>query len=113
MSDIYISDLSKGTCDVLVERMRRKKELDWSEEHDLDCENNELVKAAMSYADPLAATPEHKETPPKANLWPWELKWWRPSSYRRNLIKAIALLLAELDRYDAEQAMNPEAKPKA
>lgn len=113
MSDIYISGLSKGTCDVLAERARHTTALNWSAEHDLGYKNHELVKAAMSYADPLAATPEHKETPPKANLWPWELKWWRPSSYRRNLIKAIALLLAELDRHDAEQAMNPEAQPKA
>ncbi|HHP5492937.1 TPA: hypothetical protein ACSCYS_003334 [Aeromonas veronii] len=112
MEVIDLGDLSKGTCDVLAERQRQKKELNWSAEHDLGYKNNELVMAAMNYADPLAAKPEHKETPPKAKLWPWELKWWRPSSYRRNLIKAIALLLAELDRHDAEQAQAKEPESK-
>ena len=102
---LYNQEMTQGLRDVIDERHRQKHVLNWSPEHDLGYKNHELVMAAMNYADPLAATPEHKETPPKAAFWPWSLDWWRPSSYRRNLIKAIALLLAELDRHDAEQAL--------
>ena len=32
--------------------------------------------------------------------WPWAPEWWKPSSYRRNLIKAGALIIAEIERLD-------------
>lgn len=32
--------------------------------------------------------------------WPWDFQWFKPSDDRRNLVKAGALILAELERLD-------------
>jgi len=38
---------------------------------------------------------------PKApKNWPWNAGWWKPSDRRRNLVKAGALILAEIERLD-------------
>ena len=33
-------------------------------------------------------------------LWPWLSSWWKPSTNRRDLVKAGALILAEIERLD-------------
>ena len=30
--------------------------------------------------------------------WPWEPSWWKPKGARRDLVRAAALCLAEIDR---------------
>ncbi len=32
--------------------------------------------------------------------WPWATSWWKPTTKRRNLVKAGALILAEIERLD-------------
>lgn len=32
--------------------------------------------------------------------WPWSLNWFKPSSPRRDLVKAGALILTEIERID-------------
>lgn len=32
--------------------------------------------------------------------WPWDASWWKPNARRRNLVKAGALILAEIERID-------------
>ena len=48
----------------------------------------ERVRAAVSY---IKGFPE---------AWPWGAKWWKPKDPRRDLIRAIALLTAEIERLD-------------
>lgn len=36
--------------------------------------------------------------------WPWEAHWWKCSHPRRALVKAAALILAEIERYDRKMA---------
>jgi hypothetical protein len=44
------------------------------------------------------------ETPPPN--WPWDAKWWKPSvDHVRNLVKAGALIAAEIDRMIAARKM--------
>lgn len=33
-------------------------------------------------------------------FWPWDWKWWKPRSKRENLIRAAALIVAEIERLD-------------
>lgn len=35
-------------------------------------------------------------------IWPWSQRCWKPTTRRRDLIKAAALILAELERIDAD-----------
>lgn len=36
--------------------------------------------------------------------WPWSPEWWKPKDPRRDLIRGIALLIAEAERRDRQEA---------
>lgn len=86
--------LSTAAQDVLAERRRQIEGEGWTPEHDDEHGNAEMALAAAGYAinafRPMP-TPAH---------WPWDLSWWKPSTPRRDLIKAAALLIAEIERID-------------
>lgn len=65
--------------------------------HDDQHESGEIAQAAASYA--LAATSTSTPIHP-SDLWPWEDNSFNPRSRRENLIRALALLLAEVARLD-------------
>lgn len=92
--------LSQAAQDVLAERLRQIEAEGWTPEHDDAHNNGELAEAAGCYAlhhnDPgLKGAPA---------WWPWHAAWWKPADPRRNLIKAGALILAELERLDRASA---------
>ena len=89
-----MSDMTQAAHDVLVERRRQIEVEGWTPEHD-DAEHlpNELALAAASY---ICA--DEGDAPPA--IWPWDRSWWKPSTPRRNLVKAGALILAEIERLD-------------
>ncbi|MEM0550185.1 MULTISPECIES: hypothetical protein [Aeromonas] len=93
-------DLSQAALDVLAERKRQVVEEGWDADSDDSYVDGELASAALNYASPEAVKPIYKKQPPFRTVWPFALKWWRPRSYRRNLVKAAALLLAEIERLD-------------
>lgn len=83
--------------DVLAERERQKQQEGWTPERDdkyIDCE---LARAAATYS--LCTDPEQIKVC-GAPVWPWPIYWWKPTTYRRNLVKAGALILAEIERLD-------------
>lgn len=67
----------------------------------------ELAMAAAAYAMSYKATFDGR-CPYRALLWPWNVSWWKPTNRRRDLIKAGALIVAEIERLDRLQA--PERK---
>ena len=75
------------------ERRRQVDVEGYTSESDDKYTNNELARAAHCYVDPLVS----EVAPP---FWPWSSKWWNPKSYRENLIRAGALIVAEIDRID-------------
>lgn len=88
---------------VAMERERQISKEGWTAEHD-DYQHaaGDLTEAALCYAEaatlqiaglPMSAI---KDTP---KTWPWDCKWWKPSEDpERNLVKAGALIAAEIDR---------------
>ncbi|ENU7737904.1 hypothetical protein ACE3YX_004565 [Salmonella enterica] len=85
-------NLSPAAADVLAERQRQINVKGWTPEHDDTYTCGELAAAAISYIEPAEAE----------NYWPvdWHDGSFRPSDERRNIVKATALLLAELERLD-------------
>jgi hypothetical protein len=55
---------------------------------------------SASIAARTSPSEEQYETTPKAEFWPWSLHWWKPKSPRRDLIRAAALIVAEIERLD-------------
>lgn len=81
--------------DVLAERERQVTKEGWTPEHDDKHGNGDLAAAAACYS--LAS--RWNACPPF--LWPWDSEWWKQSADpRRNLEKAGALILAEIERID-------------
>lgn len=101
---------TKAAQDVLAERERQKAVEGWTPEHDDEHKDGELACAAACYADEasLQAVSPLDAHPSKTPLrWPWANMWWKPKSQRRNLIKAAALILAEIERLDRAEAVAP------
>jgi hypothetical protein len=81
--------------DVLAERRRQREQEGWMLDHDDAHEGGELAEAAMCYADPAA----HCQLG-IPHQWPWVAEWWKPRERRRNLVRAGALIIAEIERLD-------------
>jgi hypothetical protein len=100
--------------EVLAERERQVGQEGWSEAHDDEHDPGTLATAAACYAL-NAACELHQENGTPLELgdenrfgnglsWPWEPKWWKPNTPRRDLVKAAALILAEIERIDRAAA---------
>lgn len=78
------------------ERERQIKVERFNDVHDDRYTHGELARAAASY------TLEHVDAGRGAwnTYWPWAMKWWKPGDPLRNLAKAGALILAEMERIE-------------
>lgn len=99
--------LSRAATDVLAERQRQVKEEGWDAAHDDEHDSGELALAAACYAAParifVAEQLVGRGYEPYtryADAWPWNDRWWKPKDRRRDLVRAAALLLAEIERLD-------------
>lgn len=89
--------LTAAARDVLAERQRQIRAEGWTPEHDDRYQTGQLATAAGCYAMFTLAYPAGDPV----GYWPWLPEWWKPSAEpRRNLIKAAALILAEIERLD-------------
>ena len=80
---------------IAAERYRQIYEEGWTAGHDSRHPKGELAQAAASYAVASRATVRSHKPPPG---WPWAKQWWKPTSPIRMLVKAGALIAAEIDR---------------
>lgn len=80
--------LTQAATDVLAERARQVNEEGWSATHDDAHRPGELADAAACYA---TGNPQG---------WPWHFSEWHPKDRRADLVRATALLLAEIERGD-------------
>ena len=98
--------VTAAAADVLAERQRQVTVEGWTPERDDEYTDGELPRAASCYA--LMAwreeclsdgeyTASQKAIP---YYWPWDPAWWKPIDPRCDLVKAGALILAEIERID-------------
>jgi hypothetical protein len=92
---------SDALRDVVSERMRQVIGEGFGPEHDDAQKGGSLAAAAGCYALFTDAYPNIEEPPP---AWPWGAKWWKPFEYRRDLVRAAALIIAEIERLDRAEA---------
>lgn len=84
------------TQEIESERQRQIISEGWTPEHDDTHEHSALASAALCYV--YASIFDPGDFPQR--YWPWDAKWWKPSTNRRNLVKAAALIVAEIERLD-------------
>jgi hypothetical protein len=88
---------SQAQGDVLRERERQFYEEGWTDEHDDAHAHGELALAGAAYA----FADKHGLKP---WFWPFDRAWWKPKSRRENLVRAAALIIAEIERIDRRAA---------
>ena len=105
-----------GVQDVAAERARQIEKEGWDEEHD-DAEHADgtaLARAAIAYARHYVerklviedhGVAAYQAEDPAFYGWPWERMWWKPKDPRRDLVRAAALLIAEIDLLDRTAAI--------
>ncbi len=87
--------------DVQAERRRQITAEGWTPEHDDEHDNGEMARAAACYALAGSSAPSDGTAALLVSLaWPWDEQWWKPSTARRDMVKACALGLAEIERLD-------------
>ncbi|HGL6979411.1 ead/Ea22-like family protein [Klebsiella pneumoniae] len=92
---------------VLAERKRQVAAEGWTPGHDDEYEHGELADAAGCYALSYELFDCAGEPP---RPWPWPDEWWLPTNRRRDLVKAGALILAEIERLDRAAGIKVEAE---
>lgn len=91
--------------DVQAERRRQVEAEGWTPEHDDEHSHGQMARAAACYALAGSSAPNDGTAALLVSLaWPWDEQWWKPTSARRDLIKACALALAEIERLDRATA---------
>lgn len=97
-------------CELIAQERRRQIEQeDWTPKHDDTHDEAELAKAAAHYV--LFASKQKSQRERERGIlgsgalgWPWDREWWKPSLGNsdadriRELVKAGALIAAEIDR---------------
>ena len=109
--------VTAAATDILAERQRQVSAEGWTPAHDDQHKNNDLAFAASCYAFHAAAASWDLEddgipydSHPAPKQWPWDSSWWKPTDARRDLVKAGALILAEIERLDRAAGIKVEAE---
>lgn len=105
-------DLGTGVKAIAAERERQVQAEGFTRDSDRQYQRGELAKAATAYvqlaAMDLAAggTRDHIAWHGPAAVWPWAPEWWKPVDARRDLVRAGALIAAQIDLIDSQALGN-------
>lgn len=101
---------------IAEERERQVSQERWTAEHDDRHKENQLLNAAGCYiqhvigrgwllGSPLLDALSHIKNgkslyrkEPRPRDWPWAKRWWKPKGKIEDLVRAGALIAAEIDR---------------
>ena len=107
------SRMTDALMDVIMERNRQLDDERFSYKHDDAHTDGQIARAAAAYAlsgsVPLKMRGSFFSDVTMRiirDIWTWEWKWWKPSTTdpRRDLVKAGALIIAEIERLDRAAA---------
>jgi len=102
--------LSAAEQDILNERRGQSTREGFSVTHDDRHIGFQLSQAADEYLRAAVFCGRHPEVNPElvrpSGSWPWSPRWWKPCAPRRMLVKAAALLIAEIERMDRAARRN-------
>ena len=96
----YYGTRCPAAVDVLKERVRQVEGEGFGVESDDGYTDYQLPRAAICYAIKAAGLPSHRAT----LYWPFPAPAFKPTERRANLVKAAALLLAEIERLDRAES---------
>lgn len=96
--------------EITAERVRQINAEGWTAEHDDAHDKGEMAAAAACYAAPFRVFRAIEKVgrgyevfTAYVDAWPWHDQWWKPKDRRRDLVRAAALIVAEIERLDRSQ----------
>lgn len=103
--------MKTGTELIAAERARQITQEEWTPRHDDTHSEGDLRDAAEAYLRELRSRPTREGRPrwgPSAP-WPWSQEAWKPTDDPiRQLVKAGALIAAEIDRLQRGGEVNTQ-----
>ncbi|MER0784055.1 hypothetical protein AAA534_15130 [Pseudomonas aeruginosa] len=103
LSPAQAGQVPQAWLDVQAERRRQVEAEGWTPEHDDEHADGQMAQAAGCYALHAGGIgtdwPDGRQNG-SALFWPWDKDSWKPTTPRRDLVKACALALAEIERLD-------------
>ncbi len=90
--------LSSFMTAVIEERFGQIEREGWDLAHDDRHDRGELARAGATYL--LHAGTASQTTP---HEWPWDGDWYKPKGTRRDLVRGVALGIAEGEKFDRER----------
>lgn len=100
--------LLKGINDVASERMRQIEEEGYGAASDDSFDGGRLAAAGACYgihaAWTLSEASKGQDLTGLPAWWPMDASGWKPTDPRTNLVKAAALIIAEIDKFDRKVA---------
>jgi hypothetical protein len=103
---------SDGAGLIAAERRRQVEAEGWTPDHDDTHTEGELTAAACCYVFYEGGRLMGLKRGAVPRAWPWEPAWWKPSNDpTRNLVKAGALIAAEIDRRLREAVLQGSRPP--
>lgn len=124
-----VASMSVAAADILAERQRQMSVEGWTQEHDDQHDAGQMALAAAAYilrrdhrteyklfpvmqrVDVRSAedpTHHHVGNVSAPKIWPWYGQWWKPKDRRRDLVRAAALIVAEIERLDRAEQSQPK-----
>lgn len=85
--------------EVAAERQRQIEQEGWTPSHDDEHSYGEMADAGACYALLGGGNAPWRHSVVR-RAWPWTWEWLKPKDHRRNLIRAAALIVAEIERLD-------------
>ncbi len=95
-----------AAAEIIAERRRQVEVEGWKPEHDDQHRLGELSRAAAAYAFSAGCSItsggcfEPWVSAPLVAIWPWHDSQFNPKDPRRDLVRAGALIIAEIERID-------------
>jgi hypothetical protein len=94
---------------VIAERHRQIDAEGWDHDHDDQHAHGELAAAGAAYAltaskhltDGLDVVNDRKMYVPA--FWPWDMAWFKPVGFRRDLVRGVALQIADGEKWDRQR----------
>ncbi|WP_141105039.1 hypothetical protein [Rhizobium sp. R339] len=114
LAGMHQPEQTQALLDVAAERRRQIDVEGWTPAHDDQHTDGSLAQAAAAYAlkarsDESHANGKRMQVP---YLWPdsWHSSWWKPKDRRQDLVRAAALIIAEIERIDRASATEGSSK---
>jgi len=94
-----VNEMKTGVELIAAERERQQAVEGCTPEHDDGYAGQEMALAAVCYALPPYSSR-------RTACWPWAANWWKPTpdDRIRELVKAGALIAAEIDRLSRKES---------